>query len=138
MPASIGTELRQLDPLRFVVSVQNEEQPFDAVVRAVLARVELYADGASVHVIPSGSPQVTRVPSQIRHAVIVQILAEEEFSALEDRKPARQRDRFAKELGEFLVGGSGGPVEPADFVVLAVRVVVAPLAARELVATEDH
>src|SRR6185503_7300632 len=134
MPASIDMKLRKLDPLRFIVAVENEEQAIDAIVGAVLARVELHADRASVHVFPPRSPQFTRVPGQIRHAVIVEVVAQKELSSLEDRKTTRQRDRFAEKFGECLVARSGGPVEPADVVVLAVRVVVAALAPCALVA----
>src|SRR5262245_7049175 len=103
MPASIDVQLRKLDPLRFVVAVQNEEQAIDASVGAVLACVELHTHGPSIDILPSRGPEVARVPRQIGDTVGVEILTEVELPALQDRKAAGQCDGFPKKLREILV-----------------------------------
>ncbi len=52
--------------------------------------------------------------------------------------PAAETDRLAREAVDFAPALQERPVEPARLVVLAVRVVVAPLRAAELVAAEHH
>src|SRR5262249_38785667 len=68
----------------------------------------------------------------------VQILAKEELTVLQDRKAARERDRFLKEITEVTVTYYGSPVEPVNFIVLAVGVVVAALRTRELITPKNH
>src|SRR5688572_23939349 len=58
--------------------------------------------------------------------------------APQNRVLAAQPDHAYEELKQLPPVGRGGPVEPGDFVVLAVRVVVATLRASDLVAAEDH
>src|SRR5258705_2523271 len=57
VPASIGAELREPDPLRFVVAVQNEEQAVDAVVLADFAPVEVQADPPVRWILAFGMPK---------------------------------------------------------------------------------
>src|SRR5215471_11147017 len=96
-------ELRQLDPLLLEVSVEDEEEPVHTQIRAIFARVELHAHRARVRVLPRGRSQIRRIPRQIRHAVGIEILAEEELPALKDGKAARQRDGFPEELDEITI-----------------------------------
>src|SRR5262249_49352730 len=122
-----GSERRQFDPLRFEVAVEDEEQPIDAKLGAILTGVKLVAQRSRTLVLPARIAQVRRKPRQVRHAILVQVLAEEELPSLKTRETASERDRSSKELYEVVVTRRRGPVEPTGFVVLAVCVVVTPL-----------
>src|SRR5262249_8865082 len=98
----------------------------------------LITNRPQVGIAPLGAAQVRRKPGEIRHLIVIQILAEEELPALQDREAARERDRFLKELTEVLVARYRGPVEPTDLVVLAVSVIIAALRTGKLVAPQDH
>jgi hypothetical protein len=64
--------------------------------------------------------------------------AVQELSPAEDRMLAPQPAQVGDEVDERMLAAGGGPVQPADRVVLAVGVVVAGLGAAELVAAEEH
>ena len=143
MPGAAGPGRWQRDPLRFEVAVEDEEEPIGVIVvgiivHAALARIQLPADRPLAGVLPPGRVQIRCKPGQVRHAVGVEVVAQVEPPALQDRKAPGQRNRLPKELDEILAGRGRGPVEPADLVVLAVGVVVAALRARELVAAQNH
>src|SRR6204780_2395258 len=52
--------------------------------------------------------------------------------------PAAEGDHFFEEPEDIFIPDSAAPVEPADLVVLAVGVVVAPLCPPDLVAGDHH
>src|SRR5262249_7441126 len=58
--------------------------------------------------------------------------------AMEDGMPPPQRDQGLREVEEAPVLGLELPIEPSHFIVLAVGIVIAPLALTERVACKHH
>src|SRR5215831_19815856 len=136
VPCKRRPERRQLYPLTLEVRVEDDEQPPDR--EAAGTALELDAQRPRFGVVPAGVAQVGPVPFEVRHAVVVQVGAERELTALQHGEPAYERDDLLEEVNQFVVAGHRVPVEPADRVVLAVGVVVALLRAAEFVAAQKH
>src|SRR5947208_5377934 len=62
----------------------------------------------------------------------------QESRPADDRMLPTQRDQAANKRGEVLFRRADRPIQPADLVVLAIGVVVASLAATELVSRQEH
>src|SRR5262249_15779961 len=79
VPALIGGKLRQLDPLLLVIAVVDQEQSVDAYIRAILARIELFAHRVRIRVLPVRRSGIRRKSGPGPHTVAGEILAEEEL-----------------------------------------------------------
>src|SRR5262245_12885589 len=138
MPSSTGLEWRQFHPLRVEVGVEDEKQARNAATASVFASIKLIAKRLHARIVPPRMTQVWRKPSQVRYLIIIQVSAEKKLPVLQHREAAREGDGLTKKLEDVAAPRQCSPVEPTDFVVLAISIVVAALRARKLVAPEDH
>ncbi len=130
--------LREMECHVFVSGVQQHEEAAD-VARMI---AELHADGAARRVGPVVMRHLAAFrcePVDFLQPRLRQHVARDEGTSAKGFGAAADRDETANEVDELGVHlAAGDPVEPARLVVLGVGVVVAVLAARELVAHEQH
>ncbi len=86
---------------------------------------------------PVRQAQVDAVPRDVGPPVLTR-LTSEEIAPAQNGVGAAEGDQRLGEAEEIALPLEQPPVHPADLVVLAVRVVVAPLRAAELVARQQH
>jgi len=82
----------QFHPLSLHVKVKDEKQPLELDIGSLFADIGLVTKRSRSRILPLRRAQVRRKPCHIRYLIIVRVLAEEELSALQDGKMARQRD----------------------------------------------
>jgi hypothetical protein len=83
---------RQFHPWSLHVGVKDEKQPLDLDIGSLFAGIELVTKRPRCRILPLQRTQVRRKPCQIRRLIIVQVLAKEELSALDDGETTRERD----------------------------------------------
>ena len=98
VPSEAGVGGRQLDPLRLEVAVEDEEEPTPFEVARLLAGIELVAERPESRIVPVRPAEVRCKPGEVRDVIVVQVLAQEELPALEDREAARQGDGLSEEV----------------------------------------
>src|SRR5437016_6814491 len=104
------------------MAVQNQEQPVRFRALPDLAAIELVTQRSRVRVLPGRLALVRPKPREVRHAIAVQVLAQEKSPPLEDREPPREGDRLAKKFHQIAIPRHFAPVEPTDLVVLTICV----------------
>ena len=90
---------------------------------------------ARLLLLPVGCAAPGCVPA---YAVVARRWIRVEGVAVQGRVGGPQGRQRAAEAAQFVAGRGGGPVEPGQFIVVAVGVVVAALGARQLVAAEQQ
>src|SRR3990172_3048359 len=121
-----------------MIGIEDEEEQVIAQLRFLLPAVQLITEHPQLRLSPVRRIHLGSKPSEIRNLVCVQVGAQEELAPLQDRVALGQGNGLLKESEDVLVFRKIVPIEPADLVILAISVVVAVLAAQELVAAEDH
>ena len=105
------------------------------------AAIHQHAQAAALAVFPllgSHLVAIRRQPGDVLHTDVFVVVAHQEAPTPQDRVRQAQLDQALDELEQGLAVIVQVPVDPADFAVLAIGVVVAVLSASELVPGDDH
>src|SRR4051812_40452890 len=137
---------RKLEVDDVMVRIRHHEERlvFAALLDAAFLRpaVEHHAEALGAPVLPVRLLHLGRFrgePGHVLHIEVRVVRTGEEAAALQDGVAHADLDQALGELEELAAAVVQlRPIDPVDFVVLAVGVVVAELAAAELVAGEDH
>src|SRR5262249_29950508 len=86
---------------------------------------------------PSGNIELRSVPSHVLQAALVH-RARKELSSMQRRMPFAELDHAFPEAQQIAVRFYQRPIEPTNFVVLTVGVVVALLCAPYLITANEH
>src|SRR5687767_1573624 len=145
LPALAAVCLGQLE-LHYVLPrvEDDEERRFLAALAdagALRAPVEQHAEAAHVRVLPVLLAHLVAGgvdPGHVLDAELLIVVPGHKARTPEDRVALAKPDQLLDEADQALCAVVVHPAQPGDLVVLAVGVVVAALAAAELVAGEDH
>src|SRR5438067_2968767 len=119
-------------------AMENDEQTIVAAIGAFVRAVQSIANGTGVIIVPARIIEIASEPRDVGDAVFVVVLALEEFSLAHHPVCSREGDRLAKESHDVRMLANPVPVEPAELVVLTVRIVVPALRAQAFVSPEHH